>query len=233
MKQFREEREQALLILFDVSGSEDFGKDFENKLHMGTELAAVMAFSAMKNNDKVGLLTFTDRIESVHPPKKGKKHVLSFIRSLLSQRPKNRGTDIKFALDYVRRVYKRRSIVVLISDFLDDGYFRPLEHLARRHDLILIRLMHEQEILENVAGILPVTDAETGRVSWVNARDAQSRSNLKQRFMDISHELERFCLRNQVDFLTLDSSKNQPDNHYYIKELEKLFRRRNGRSKAG
>lgn len=233
VKQFREEREQTLLVLFDVSGSEDFGSGYENKLRMGTEIAAVMSFSAMKNNDKVGLITFTDQIETVFPPKKGKKHVLGFIRSLLSQKPKNRGTNIRFALDYVRRAFKRRSIVVLISDFLDEGYMRPLKHLARKHDLILIRLMHKREILEKGEGILPVTDAETGFVSWVHAGDANYRSGLKKKFMDISHELERFCMRNQVDFLTLDSSLNHRDNNYYIKELEKLFRRRNGRKKVG
>ena len=233
VKQFREEREQTLLILFDVSGSEDFGTGYENKLRMGTEIAAVMAFSAMKNNDKVGLITFTDQIEELFPPKKGKKHVLGFIRALLSQKPQNKGTNLKYALDYVRRAFKKRSIVVLISDFLDEGYFRPLEHIAKKHDLILIRLTHKREILEKGEGIMPITDAETGLVSWVNAGDYSYRTGLKQKFLSITKELERFSLRNQVDFLSLDSSLNHKDNNYYIKELEKLFRRRNARKKVG
>lgn len=233
VKQFREEREQTLLILFDVSGSEDFGSGYENKLRMGTEIAAVMAFSAMKNNDKVGMLTFTDQIEEVFPPKKGKKHVLGFIRCLLSQKPKSRGTNLKYALDYVRRAYKKRSIIVLISDFLDEGYFRPLEHLAKKHDLVLIRLMHKREILDKGEGIMPITDAESGHVSWVHAGDSTYRNGLKQKFLSISKELDHFCLRNQVDFITLDSSNNEKDNNYYIKALEKLFRRRNGRKKVG
>lgn len=227
IKQFREEREQTMFVLFDVSGSEDFGKEQSNKMLVGTEIAAILAFSAMKNNDKIGMATFTDRIETFFAPKKGRKHILSIIKGLLQHRQQSVQTSLRTAIDFVRKTIKRHSIVIVISDFLDEGYEKALTHLSRRHEVILIRLFNPDEVMKRGMGTIPVFDKESGKMVWINSGDGGYRLSLQKRFGEIQENLEKIALRNKIDLLRIDTSSD------YIVELEKFFRRRNARKKSG
>ena len=155
IKKFKEEREQTMFVLFDISGSEEFGREDENKLQIGTEIAAILAFSAMKNNDKIGLATFTDRIERFYQPRKGRSHILSVIRGLLQHKMRSNKTNIGAAIEWVSRILKRKSIFILISDFLDENYETAVKHLARKHEVILIRLFNPKEVMRAGAGMIP------------------------------------------------------------------------------
>lgn len=226
VKLFREEREQTLFVLFDISGSEDFGGDRENKLLVGTEIAAILAFSAMKNSDKIGLATFTDHVERYFRPSKGRKHVLGIIRSLLQHKATRTGTNIRIAVDFVRRTLRRRSVVLVISDFIDENYGQSLVHLSRKHDVILIRLYHPQEIMRQGTGILPFFDRESGRLVWLNSSSPALRSDIARNFEKIESDLRDLCKRNQIDYLPLSTQQD------CVPELEKFFRKRNGRRKT-
>lgn len=223
IKQFKEEREQTMFVLFDISGSEDFGQGKENKMRIGTELAAILAFSAMKNNDKIGLATFSDRIERFFAPKKGRKHILSIIRGLIQHQQASHQTDITQAVEWVRKTIKRNAVFIIISDFLDEGYETPLKHLSRNHDVILIRLFNPNEVMRHGAGIIPVWDKESGRMTWLNSGDAGYRRRLADRFTDIQESLSSLSKRHRMDFLSIDTTED------YIAQLEKFFRKRNAR----
>ncbi len=223
IKEYREEREQTLMLIFDVSGSEDFGGEESNKLLKGTEIAAILAFSAMKNNDKVGLVTFTSGIESYFRPKKGRKHVLAIIRSLLLHKAEQTGTDFKAALDFVRRNLKKRSIIVLISDFLGENYELGLRQMARKHDVILIRLFNPAEIPPRGGGIVPVRDNETGVMRWINRSNTRYRNEIKKRFREIGFHLEDLGKKARLDVVEIHTDRE------YISDLERFFRKRNAR----
>src|ERR1051325_10349719 len=162
IKRFVEERELTVLLALDCSGSQHFGTRLQQKREVAAELAAVVAFSAISNSDKVGLIQFTDRVEKFVPPRKGTRHVLRLIRDVLFFQPQGRGTSLRNALDYLNRVLHRRAIIFLLSDFIEQGFERALKRTARRHDLIAIRItdIRERE-LPNV-GLIDLEDAETG-----------------------------------------------------------------------
>ena len=171
VKIFEEERELTVFILVDISGSGNFGSLDQLKRDFASEIAAVLGFSAIKNNDKVGLILFSDEIEKFLVPKKGKSHVLRVIRELLYTKPKSRRTSIKKALDYLLNVAKRKSVVFLISDFLDDDYWSSLKVVNRKHDLIGIRLYDPAEIKLPNLGLTKVKDSESGESFWVDTSD--------------------------------------------------------------
>ena len=171
VKIFEEERELTVFILVDISGSGNFGSLDQLKRDFASEIAAVLGFSAIKNNDKVGLILFSDEIEKFLIPKKGKSHILRVIRELLYTKPKSRRTSIKKALDYLLNVAKRKSVVFLISDFLDDDYWSSLKVVNRKHDLIGIRLYDPAEIKPPNLGLTKVKDSESGESFWVDTSD--------------------------------------------------------------
>tara|TARA_Y100000748_G_C15493722_1_gene487449 strand:- start:486 stop:1361 length:876 start_codon:yes stop_codon:yes gene_type:complete len=171
VKIFEEERELTVFILVDISSSGNFGSLDQLKRDFASEIAAVLGFSAIKNNDKVGLILFSDEIEKFLIPKKGKSHVLRVIRELLYTKPKSRRTSIKKALDYLLNVAKRKSVVFLISDFLDDDYWSSLKVVNRKHDLIGIRLYDPAEIKPPNLGLTKVKDSESGESFWVDTSD--------------------------------------------------------------
>ena len=140
VKVYEEEREQTVMLLVDVSGSEDFGSHDKRKREVAAEVCAAMAFSAVQNNDKVGLILFSDHVETFIPPKKGRRHVLRCIRELFTAEPESRGTDLKEALKYLLRILRRRSIVLCVSDFFDDGYESMLRAVAKRHDAVAVEV---------------------------------------------------------------------------------------------
>jgi len=227
IKKFREEREQTLFVLFDISGSEDFGHGTSNKLQIGTEIAAILAFSAMKNNDKIGVLTFTDRVEKFFAPKKGRKHILAVIRGLLESKGQSRLTNIRSGIDFARKTLKKHSVVIVISDFLDTDYEKALTQLGQRHEVILIRLFNPDEVMQRGIGTIPVRDNESGRMFWLNAGDTGYRGKVKLRFEEIYANLEDLSKKSRMDLVQIDTSKD------YIVELEKFFRKRNARKKRG
>lgn len=221
IKKFREEREQTLFVLFDVSGSGDFGPQDENKRLIGMEIASIMAFSALKNNDKFGLATFSDRIEKFYKPNKGRKHILKIVRGVLTNTNKSEQTDINFALEFIKHTLKRRSILIIISDFLDEDYERTLVHLGRKHEVILIRLFHPNEVFQMGTGTIPVLEIESGRQTWLNAGNAAYRQQLNDNFMQVEKNLEALCKKNKMDMLSVNTQED------YIPVLENYFKKRN------
>src|SRR5437870_2357159 len=162
IKRFVEERELTVMLLLDCSGSSRFGTLLQQKREVAAELAAVLAFSAISNNDRVGLVAFTDRVERFVPPRKGTRHVLRLIRDVLFFQPQRRGTSLREGLDFLNRVQRRRAVVFFFSDFLDREYERAFKRTGRRHDLVAVRLtdLREEELL--AVGLLELEDAESG-----------------------------------------------------------------------
>ncbi len=180
VKVYDEERELTVMLMVDASASGDFGTVSQMKGEIGVEICALLAFSAIQNNDRVGLIIFTDDVEAFIPPKKGRKHVLRVIRELLYFRPSRRGTDIGAALDTLNRINKRKSVVFLVSDFLASGYEAALRVSCRRHDLIAVVLQDPRERELPDVGLVEVEDAETGREMLVDTSDREFRYLFRQ-----------------------------------------------------
>jgi uncharacterized protein (DUF58 family) len=179
VKVFEEERELTMLLMVDVSGSELFGTSTQFKKETVTEIAATLAFSATQNNDKVGLILFSDDIELFIPPKKGKSHVLRIIRELIEFKPKSKKTNISIALKFLSSVLKKRAIVFMLSDFMDDNYEKTLKIAGSKHDLTGIRVYdkHDEEIPN--LGMVPILDSETGKVQLINTSAKSVRTSYK------------------------------------------------------
>jgi uncharacterized protein (DUF58 family) len=220
VKVFEEERELTVMLLVDVSGSGDFGSKVMLKRQLMTEICAVLSFSAIQNNDKVGIIFFSDRIEKFIPPKKGKSHILRIIRELIDFTPEHKGTDLSEALRYLTNVVKKRSIAFLLTDFMDKGYTDALKLANKKHDLVAIRIYDqlEQEI-PNV-GLLPMTDTETGELIWVDTSQKDVRTKLRAESLRFEAELKDTLLKSGVDMAEIRTD------HSYVKPLLNLFKRR-------
>ncbi|MFN0047763.1 MAG: DUF58 domain-containing protein [Cytophagales bacterium] len=220
VKKFKEERERTLFVLFDISGSEDFGNEQENKLMIGTEIASILAFSALKNNDKIGMATFSDQIEQFYAPQKGKKHVLAIIRSLLTHTAHSKGTNLALALDFIRKTQKRKSILLIISDFLAEDYTKSLINLSRKHEVILIRLFNPREVLTQGFGTVPTIDLETGEIAWIHAGNSQHQQQLSLHFEQIEKNLTHLSHKYEVGYISVNTQID------YFPVLEGYFKRR-------
>ncbi len=223
VKRFVEERELTVLFLVDLSGSGTFGSQTQLKNEVAAELCALLAFSAIKNNDKVGLIVFTDVIEKFIPPKKGGAHVLRLVRDLLKFEPTRQGTDIAQALDYLGRVTKRKAIVFLVSDFLDEGYDKPLRIVGRRHDLVALSVADPREQQLPNVGLIELEDAETGELITVDtgSPEVQKRYQVEAgRRTEARRELFR-C--NGVDEVQVVAGED------YVRDLMVFFRNRERR----
>lgn len=182
IKVFEEERELTFMLLVDVSGSESFGSRVQLKREMITEICATLAFSAIQNNDKVGIIFFSDQIEQYIPPKKGKSHILRIIRELIELEPQSSKTDIGEALRFFSGIQKKKAIAFVLSDFMGDNYNQALKIMAQKHDVTGIRIYDpREEELPNL-GVLPLQDPETGQVHWVNTGSKALRKKLKRQF---------------------------------------------------
>jgi uncharacterized protein (DUF58 family) len=221
VKLFEEEREQTLLLMVDVSGSEDFGSGGRAKRDLAAELCAVLGFSAIRNNDKVGLLLFSDRVERFVPPRKGRRHVLRIVRDLFVHRPASRGTRLKAALDHALHVLRRRAIVVLVSDFLDADYERALRTLARKHDVVAVRLLDPREEALPAVGLLSLTDAETGRPVLIDTGSRAARRHFARRAADRERAVAAALQRARVDTVTVRTDGD------YVEPLVAFFKKRN------
>jgi uncharacterized protein (DUF58 family) len=220
VKKYVEERDITLLLLVDLSGSQRFGSRFLLKRDYAAELAAVLAFSAVANHDRVGAVLFTDRIESYIPPRGGGDHALRIVRDLLAVEPTGRGTDIAGALRFARQVMKRRGIVAVVSDFQDSGYEKPLGILRRRHDVVAIHLWDPAEVDVPAAGLLALADPETGELRVVDTSDPAVRRWLRAGTVGEAQEIFR---RARVDALPLSTAES------YERPLAAFFKAREKR----
>jgi len=220
VKKFDEEREQTVMFVVDASHSLDFGTVRRMKGEIAAEIAAVLAFSAIRNNDKVGAIIFTDRVELFIPPKKGRKHVLRVIRELLFFKPEGRGTDVGGTLDYLSRVVRRRAVVFLISDFMAPDYTKPLRIANRRHDLVAITITDPSEDEIPAVGLVHFVDAETGRAEIRDTSSPRFREELRRHRTGLREQRERTFRRYEVD--RIDVRTDRP----YTDPLVAFFRRR-------
>jgi uncharacterized protein (DUF58 family) len=220
VKKFVEERDLTLLLLVDISGSQRFGSRFLVKRDFAAELAAVLAFSAVANHDRVGAVAFTDRVECYVPPGRGTDHALRIVRDLIALEPRGRGTDIGAALRFARRVLKRRGIVAVLSDFQDSGYERPLGILRRRHDVMAVHFRDPGETEVPAAGLVSLQDPETGERRVVDTSDPAVRRALMR---PAAAELQDACRRTNVDLLPLSTSES------YERPLAAFFKAREKR----
>jgi uncharacterized protein (DUF58 family) len=223
IKVFEEERELTVYLLVDISKSGEFGSQNQLKQEFGAEIASVLGFSAIKNNDKVGLILFSDDVEKYVVPKKGKSHVLRVIRELLYTSPKHNGTSIKNALDYLLKVAKRKSVVFIISDFIDDEYWSSLKVVNRKHDLIGIRLFDPAEQLFPDLGVLKVRDPESGSSFWI---DTSSKREIEKLESKIKSDFDMF--QKQAKKIGFDIISVSTDGDF-VEPLISLFRKRNKR----
>ncbi|MEO0311919.1 MAG: hypothetical protein RIQ89_1576 [Bacteroidota bacterium] len=220
VKVFEEEREMSVILLVDVSASENFGSTKQLKRELITELCAVLAFSAIKNNDKIGVIFFSDVIELFIPAKKGKSHILRIIRELINFNPKNKGTNITFALRYLNNVIKKRSTTFIISDFFDDNFSDALKLSGKKHDLVALHLSDQREqSLPNV-GIIKLFDAEKNASMWIDSSDANIRAAYEKNAKLRNESLVLLFRNAGVDFTTIDTSED------FVKPLTALFKRR-------
>lgn len=220
IKVFEEERELTLMLLVDVSGSEIFGTRNKAKHEMITEICAVLAFSAIQNNDKVGVIFFSDRVEKYIPPKKGKSHILRIIRDLVDFKPKGNGTNIAEALRYMSNVVKKKSIAFLLSDFLDDNYQDTLSYIAKKHDLTGIRVTDKHDQILPKIGLIQLKDPETGQQTWIDTQDQQVQFNYQQYYAIKSNYFNNAFLKSgsgTIDVRTHES---------YVKKLMEFFKKR-------
>ena len=210
VKRYVEERELTVMLLVDASGSEDFGSVQRFKRELAAELTAVLAFAATTNNDRVGLLMFTDQIELIIPPRKGRTHVLRLIRELLAFEPQGRGTDIKLALDTVNRILKRRGILFLISDFIADAdkYRRALSVTNRRHDLIVVDLYDPLEKEIQDVGLLSLEDPETDDVVWADTSSTAWRQSYQQRLQLLEMDKQRIFRQSKVARIKIGTNED-------------------------
>jgi uncharacterized protein (DUF58 family) len=220
VKVFEEERELTVMLVVDVSGSGDFGTVERMKGEIAVEICALLAFSAIKNHDKVGLIIFTDRIEKFVPPRKGRAHVLRVLRELLYFEPEGRGTDIGMALEYLTHVTRRRAVVFLVSDFLSKDYERPLSVAGRRHDVVAIKVADPRETELPAIGYLELEDAETGEHVLVDTSDADVRRAIDVRVAEARVARERMFRSAKIDFVEVRSDRS------YIDPLMRFFQLR-------
>ena len=220
VKIFEEERELTVMLVVDVSASGEFGTRERLKGEVAVEICALLAFSAIKNNDKVGLIIFSDRIEKFVPPRKGRRHVLRVLRELLYHRPEGRGTDITGALEYLTHVQRKKAVTFLVSDFRDEGFDKALAVAGRRHDLIAVRLGDTRERELPPLGYLELEDPETGERVVVNTSDPHFRMAFATRVTNDRNDLDRAFRKSKVDVIDIETGEP------YVRPLMRFFQDR-------
>ncbi|MDB4768691.1 MAG: DUF58 domain-containing protein [Saprospiraceae bacterium] len=220
VKVFEEERELTVMLLIDVSKSSFFGSVKQTKNEINAEIAAVLAFSALNNNDKVGVLFFSNKIEKYLPPKKGKQHVLRIIRELINLEPENNGTNIGMALEYLNNLIKKRCICFVLSDFLTKDYEAPLKIAKRRHDVVGIHIIDpREEAIPNV-GLIRAVDSETGDTRWIDSNSKSVRENYSNWFNSHMSYFKNTFLKTGADSVTIRTNES------YVNKLLEFFKRR-------
>jgi uncharacterized protein (DUF58 family) len=221
VKTFREEKEQTIFFMLDVSASEDIGTEGRTKGDIGKEVCGVLALSAAKESSHIGLICFSDIKEKYFRPTKGHSQAYEIISAITTLKPKSTKTDLSKAISFALNTIKRRSVIILISDFIDEGYFHNLKSLARRHDLVIIHISDKRETRLPKLGIIPILDKETNKTLWINTSFGDFRKNITSRYQERKTELEKFSRKHQVNFISLDTDDD------YVPQLLKLFKVRN------
>jgi len=223
VKKFREERELSVVLLVDASSSGRFGTKDRFKSEVAAELCALLAFSAIKNNDKVGLIIFTDRIEKFVPPKKGRSHVLRLIREIIFFEPQGTGTNIEAALEYFGRVIKRKSVVFLVSDFMFEDFMHPLQLAGKKHDVVAVKVSDPREMKFENVGLIDLEDAETGEIVTINTSSRAFRREFAARADEDIQNLKRSFQLINMDFINIRTDQS------YIVPLVNFFKMREKR----
>ena len=220
IKIFEEEREMTVMLLIDVSGSREFGTTWRFKKNVITEIAAVLAFSAIQNNDKAGVIFFSDKIEKFIPPKKGKTHILHIIRELISFTPDNRNTNVSEVLRYLTNAIKKRCTAFVISDFLDDNFEDALKIANQKHDVVALKIFDPRETEMPDVGFVQFKNAETGDYQWINTSSKKSREAYKKWWLENDTKTLTTFRRAGVDNVSIRTDDD------YVKSLMELFRKR-------
>jgi uncharacterized protein (DUF58 family) len=220
IKIFEEERELTVMLLIDVSGSREFGTGFRFKKNVITEIAAVLAFSSIQNNDKIGVLFFSDRIEKFIPPKKGRKHVLHIIRELITFTPEHRETNISEVLSYLTNAIKSRCTAFVISDFIDDDFEDALKIANRKHDIVALKIYDKRETEMPSIGLIKLKDAETGQYNWVDTSSKAVRDAYLKWWIETDQKTKNIFRKCGVDNVSVSTDED------YVKALITLFKKR-------
>lgn len=223
VKIFREERELTVMLLVDLSGSQSFGTNEQQKRELVAEVGATLALSAIRNNDKVGLICFTDRVELFVPPRKGPRHVLRVIRELLALEPEGRGTDLSVALEYLNRIQKRKCTAFLISDFQDTGFESAMQIARRKHDLIAVDVRDRFEDELPRVGLIEVQDNETGEIVLLDTSSSATRNAYRRMAEQQEADLNTWMNRYRIDRLALHTGEP------FVESLSRFFKRREAR----
>ncbi len=221
VKTFIEEKEQTVLFMLDVSASGEIGKANHQKIDLGKEITALLTMSAVKESSSVGLLSFSDQKETYIKPGKGMKHSYEILSSIFSLKPISRKTNLDEAIRLALGMLKRRAVIFLISDFIDEDYLHSLKGMARKHDLVVIQLFDKRESNMPRLGIVPLLDKESGKTIWINTSSGKFRNVLDKTYRKNTAALEDFCRRNDVNYLSVETEED------YVPKLVKLFRHRN------
>lgn len=220
VKVFEEERELTVMLLIDVSGSREFGTTWRTKKNMISEMAAVLAFSAIQNNDKIGVILFSNKVEKFIPPKKGRKHILHIIREMVGFEPENRETDIAGVLRYLTNAIKKRCTAFVISDFLDTNFEDALKIANQKHDVVALKVFDPRETeLPNI-GFVKFKDAETGQLRWINTSKRSNRDAYSQWWNDNDEKVSTMFRKSGVDSVSVRTDED------YVKSLMALFKKR-------
>ena len=222
VKTFKEEKEQTVFFILDVSASEDIGTPGKTKADIGKEICGVLALSAVKESSHVGLICFSDQKEKYIKPSKGPAQAYNIIYALSRLVPQSLKTNLPGAISYALNTIKRRSVIILISDFIDDrDYFNSLKALARKHDLVVVHISDKRETRLPKLGIIPILDKESRKTLWVNTSFGNFRQTISQRLTDRTEELKQFSRKHQINFISLDTEED------YVPKLLRLFKVRN------
>ncbi|MCK5856356.1 MAG: DUF58 domain-containing protein [Bacteroidales bacterium] len=223
IKVFEEEREMTVMLLIDVSGSNDFGSRKNFKSNVITEVSAILAFSAIQNNDKVGVIFFSSKVERFIAPAKGRTHILRIIREMINFKAEERGTNIEEALRYLTNAVKKKCTAFILSDFMDLNYAKALKIASRKHDLGAIRIFDERETELPNLGLIKLVDAETGREHWVDTAKSRIRENYRQHYLNQTQTTQKLFRSAGVDSVDINTQDD------YVKPLIKLFKMRESR----
>jgi len=220
VKVFEEEREMTVMLLVDVSASGEFGTQKQLKQDLITELCAVLSFSSIQNNDKIGVIFFTDKIEKFIPPNKGKKHVLRIIRDLIEFKPEHKKTDLTVALKYLTNVIKKKSVAFVISDFMDKNFADALKIANKKHDLVALKVYDKRELELPDIGLVKLLDAETGELKWIDTSDKNIRNHFAAEGLRHEALIKEIFNKSGVDAAYINTAEA------YTKPLMNLFKRR-------
>ncbi|MFY0627247.1 MAG: DUF58 domain-containing protein [Reichenbachiella sp.] len=227
VKTFKEEKEQNVFFILDVSASQEIGAEGQQKMDISKEICALLSISAIKENNQVGLICFSDQKEKYVKPGKGLQHSYQLVSEIFNLKPESMNTDLSKGIRFTLNLLKRKSVIIFISDFIDENYEHDLKGLSRLHDLVVIQINDIRETSFPKLGIIPLYDKESGKTIWKNTSSGGFRKLMDQNMTSKQNDLEQFCRRNQANYVNIDTSED------YVPKLIKLFKVRNKVRKSG